>query len=180
MNDLSEQFFPRMIKAVAVVTLVSCIGMGLFSLSCSRLVPVLRLGLWGKTADGIIAAFTQRRGSMFMGKSSTSFSEPAVTFKFKAGDGTWYSRTIWIDPAWDAELRRNSMKYPTASLPGMAYSWNTITVHYLPEQPDVALPEAAMRVGVGNLITAVLLFAGGITAFYHLFWRTPLSQRPDN
>lgn len=159
------------IRLVGVLGAISCIGLGLFALQCSRLLPVVRLHRSGATTDGLVIAFGQRHASLHVGKSAMQSTEPAITFKYKDDDGRWREKTIWIDAAWDEELKNAQRRFPRA------YSlredgWNRIRIRYLSENPEAALPERAMRVGIGNLVTALLLLAAAPLCFYVLTLRS--------
>lgn len=159
------------IRLVGVLAAISCIGLGIFALQCSRFVPVVRLHRFGATTDGLVTAFGERHASLHVGKSAMQSTEPAITFKFKDNDGQWREQNIWIDAAWDEELKAAERRFPKAySL--REEGWNRIPIHYLPDDPDVALPERAMRVGIGNLVTAVLLLAAAPLCFYALTLRS--------
>lgn len=163
--------FKTSIRLVGVLATISCLGMGLFALQCSRFVPVVRLHRSGATTNGLVTAFGERRASLHVGKSAMQSTEPAITFKYKGNDGQWREQNIWIDAAWGEELKAAERRFPKA------YSlredgWNRIRVRYLPGNPEVSMPERAMRVGIGNLVTAALLLAAAPLCFYVLTLRS--------
>lgn len=75
------------IRLAGILAAISCVGLGIFALQCSRLVPVLRLHCSGVTTDGLVAAFGERHASLHVGDSTMQSTEPAITFKYKDGEG---------------------------------------------------------------------------------------------
>jgi len=156
---------PYALEAVGVLAIVSFIFMGKFALDSSRFVMVRQLRSAGITTTGKIVEFGKKRGTLHIGAGACSIDVPVITFRFKDQLGQRHEQTVWVDDDWYVELQEQKRDYVRTGSPDLE-NWSTLDIVYLPRDPAVALPEQAIEVGLGNLIFAMMLFAGVPFLFY--------------
>jgi len=164
----TERFpIPYALEAVGVLAIVSFLFMGKLALDSSRLIMVWQLRSAGITTTGKIVEFGKKRGTLHIGKGACSIDVPVITFRFKDEQGQRHEQTVWVDDDWYVELHQQKRDYLRTGSPNLE-GWSALDIVYLPQDPEVALPEQAIEVGLGNLIFAVILFAG-VPFLYYVF-----------